>query len=189
MSQQVLHLDFVSLSPASGAQDRQQLIEAAAALAAIDGVIASGVIEDEAGSGSDFDLAFYFVLNDFATLEPFGTDPRYSRFLQGEVAPRLRAFAGADVRLEDDFAASAGRGDVIAVMAPDETYDWEVRDALLAWAGATGATTSTIGLAAGERQAYRGVALAFGDTLQDAPAPDPQRFRATVLQGMSRRLA
>lgn len=186
MSQQVLHLDFVSLSPATGPQDRQQLIEAAGALAAIDGVIATGVIEGEAGSV--FDLAFFFVLNDFTALEPFGTDPRYSRFLQGEVAPRLKAFAGADVRLEEDFTASAGRGAVIAAMAPDETYDWEVREALQAWADATGGTTSAVGLAVGERQAYRGVALAFGATLQDAPAPDPQRFRANILRGEARQL-
>jgi hypothetical protein len=187
VSQQVLHLDFVSLSSATGPQDRQQLIEAAGALAAIDGVIATGVIEGEAGS--DFDLAFYFVLDDFAALEPFGTDARYSRFLQGEVAPRLRGFAGADVRLDDDFAASAGRGAVIAVLAPDETYDWEVREALQAWAGATGASTATIGLAVGEHQAHRGVALAFDVELHDAPAPDPKRFRASVLRGAARRLA
>jgi hypothetical protein len=186
VSQQVLHLDFISLSTASGPQDREQLIEAAGALAAIDGVIATGVIEGEAGS--DFDLAFYFVLNDFAALEPFGTDPRYSRFLQGDVAPRLKAFAGADVRLDDEFAAADGRGAVIAVMAPDETYDWEVREALQAWADATGATTAVIGLGVGERQAYRGVALAFDHDLTDAPAPDPQRFRAGVLRGTARQL-
>jgi hypothetical protein len=74
-------------------------------------------------------------------------------------------------------------------MAPDETYDWEVREALQAWANATGATMAAIGLAVGERQAYRGVALAFGDTLQDTHAPDPERFRATVVRGAARRLA
>jgi hypothetical protein len=187
VSRQVLHLDFISLSPATGLQDREQLIEAAGALAAIGGIIATGIVEGE--PGSDFGLAFYFVLDDFAALEPFGTDPRYSRFLQGEVAPRLKAFAGADVRLDDDFAAAAGRGAVIAVMAPDETYDWEVREALDTWAGATGATIAVVGLAVGERQAYRGVALAFGADLHDAPAPDPQRFRASVLRGATRQLA
>jgi hypothetical protein len=187
VSQQLLHLDFVLLSPATGPDDRRQLLEAAAELAALDGVITLGAIEAEAGS--DFDLAFYFVLAEFAALEPFGTDPRYSRFLQGEVAPRLRGFTGADVRLDDDFGAAGSLAAVIAVMAPEETYDWEVREALQAWVDATGAAESAIGLAAGERQLYRGVALAFGEALQTAPAPDPQRFRVSSLRGRAQTLA
>ena len=187
MSQQVLHLDFVSLSPATGPDDRSQLIEAAAALSEIDHLTAIGVLEGE--TGSDFDLAFYFVLSDFTALEPFGTDARYSRFLQGEVAPRLKGFAGADVRLEADFAANGSLGAVIALMAPDETYDWEVREALQAWADETAAPATVIGLAVGERQAYRGLALAFADALKDAAAPEPGRFRATTVRGGARRLA
>jgi len=186
VSEQVLHLDFVSLSPTTGPDDRRLLMAAAAALSVVHGVVAIGVIEGEAGS--DFDLAFYFVLSEFAALEPFGTDPRYSRFLQGAVAPRLKGFAGADVRLEDDFAADGSLGAVIALIGPDETYDWEVRDALLAWAQETGAPRTVVGLAAGERQLYRGVALAFGDTLQAASAPDPERFRATKVGGRARML-
>jgi hypothetical protein len=186
VSRQVLHLDFVSLSPATGPQDRELLIDAAGALAAIEGVTAVGVIEGEAGS--DFDLAFYFVLGDFAALEPFGTNARYSRFLQGEVAPRLKAFAGADVRLDDDFAEVTGSGATIAVMAPEETYDWEVREALQGWSEATGAATAVVGLAVGERQAYRGVALAFGESLRQAPSPDPVRFRTATVSGAARRL-
>jgi hypothetical protein len=187
VSQQVLHLDFVSLSPSTGPDDRRQLTAAAVTLSEIDHVTAIGVIEGEAGS--DFDLAFYFVLSDFTELEPFGTDARYSRFLQGEVAPRLKGFAGADVRLEADFAANGSLGAVIALMAPDETYDWEVRDALQVWAGETGATTVVVGLAVGERQAYRGLALALADTLNNAASPEPGRFRATTVRGTTRQLA
>ncbi len=187
MSQQVLHLDFVSLNLTTGMDDRRQLIEAAAGLSSLDRVIAIGVIEGEAGS--DFDLAFYFVLSEFAALEPFGTDPRYSRFLQAEVAPRLKGFAGADVRLEADFEPGDSLGVVLALMAPDETYDWEVREALQAWAQEIGAPRTAVGLAAGERQLYRGVALAFAETLQPATAPDLERFRATTVRGPARALA
>ncbi|HLG10246.1 MAG TPA: hypothetical protein VI876_00690 [Dehalococcoidia bacterium] len=187
MSRQVLHLDFVSLSPTTGPDDRKQLIEAAAALSSLDRVIAIGVIAGEAGS--DFDLAFYFVLSEFAALEPFGTDPRYSRFLQGEVAPRLKSFAGADVRLEDDFAQEGALGAAIALIGPDETYDWEVRDALQAWAQDTGAVSTVVGLAAGERQLYRGVALAFAETLRPAAPPDPERLRAAVVRGRAQALS
>ena len=46
------------------------------------------------------------MLEGFTYLEPFGTDARYVRFLQGTVAPRLKAFAGADVSLDAPFEAS-----------------------------------------------------------------------------------
>jgi hypothetical protein len=187
VTQQVLHVDFVSLSPGAGRDDREQLIEAAAGLSALSQVVSLGVIEAEAES--DFDLIFYFVLGDLAALEPFGTDQRYSRFLQGEVAPRLKRFAGADVRLEDAFAAEGAAAAVVALIGPEETYDWEVREALQAWAGQTGASTTDVGLAVGERQLYRGVALAFGETLKPAAPPDPERFRATLVSGRARTLA
>ena len=187
MSQQVLHLDFVTLSPSTGPESREHLIEAASGLTAIDRVLGAGVIE-RAGVG-DFDLAFYFVLADFAALEPFGTDSRYSHFLQGEVAPKLQSFAGADVLLDGDFPPSAEFGAVLALIAPDETYDWEVRDALQAWAAKTGAATRVWGLAVGERQQYRGLALVFGPEISDAAPPEPARFRATMLRGTARALA
>jgi hypothetical protein len=180
-------LDLVALNPATGYAGRTGLIETASELAAIDNVVAAGVIEGEPGAG--FDLAFYFVLTEFAALEPFGTDPRYSRFLQGEVAPRLQAFAGADVRLEQDFAATEGPGAVLALAGPDDVYDWEVREALQAWAAATGAAGRVIGLAVGERQLYRGLALCFGEAVAGWAAPEPGRFRATLVSGRARALA
>ena len=187
MTQRVLHVDFVSLSPGTGPDDRDQLIEAAAGLSALSQVVRLGAIEAEAGS--EFDLVFYFVLGDFAALEPFGTDERYSRFLQGEVAPRLRRFAGADVRLEDEFVAEGTSGAVMALMAAEETYDWEVREALQAWAEQTKAPITAVGLAVGERQLYRGVALMFGQALKPASKPDSERFRATLVSGRARTLA
>ena len=83
--------------------------------------------------------------------------------LQGAVAPRLKAFAGADVRLDSGFAPEAGSAACLAIMAPEETYDWEVREALQAWCEATGASSTAVGLAVGEKQMYRGAALACKD--------------------------
>jgi hypothetical protein len=83
---------------------------------------------------SDFDLAFFFVLDGFTSLEPFGTDPLYIRFLQGKVARILRAFAGADIALDAPFPDVASYATCLALMAPEQTYDWEVRTALETWA-------------------------------------------------------
>jgi hypothetical protein len=186
VSLQVLHLDLISLSPTTSPEDRQQLIEAAAGLSHLGGVIAAGCVEAE--PPSDFDLAFYFALEDFARLEPFGTDPGYSRFLQGEVAPRLKAFAGADVVLDEDFESMEGPASVIAIMAPEETYDWEVREALQSWAMASGADRGVIGLAVGERQAYRGVAFASTDAPALMQEPGLERFKVTIVRGRARAL-
>jgi hypothetical protein len=55
-------------------------------------------------------------------------------------------------------------------VAPDESYDWEVSDALSQWA-ATQAESFVVGVAVGERQRYRGVALVFTATMPPkAPA-------------------
>jgi hypothetical protein len=189
VSQQVIHLDFISLSPATSPEDRKQLINAAAKLSALPQVVSLGVIESDAGPRPDFDLVFYFLLPDFASLEPFGTDRRYIEFLQGNIAPRLKAFAGADVRLEDDFEAVGPLGACLALMAPEETYDWEVRDALRAWGDAVAAGAAVVGLAIGEKQMYRGVAIAFADSLKAAEKPEASQFRTTLVSGTARMLA
>ena len=91
-----------------------------------------GLIEAE--SGAEYDLALYFVLQGFGALEPFGTNERYVRFLQGHAAPVLRGLAGADVRLEDDFPTDAApNAACLCLAAPFQTYDWEVSAALQTW--------------------------------------------------------
>ncbi len=186
MSQQVLHLDFIGLRPETTQEQRTQLEEAAAGLLALDQVLGAGVISSEAGS--DFDIAFLFLLPDFTDLEPFGTDPRYVRFLQGNVAPVLRAFAGADVKLEEDLDIVDGPAGCLALMAPEDTYDWEVREALDAWTGALSPAACAIGIAVGERQQYRGVSIAFGGGAPTAAKPDEGPFRPALIRGTSRRL-
>src|SRR5688572_23360954 len=171
MTEAVLHVDFVSLAPGTEPAAREALIDAAAGLAEIDGVTAVGVIE--ADEDSAFDLGFCFLLRDFAALEPFGTDARYVRFLQGALAPLLKGLAGADVRL--DRALTGGEeqafASCIAVAAPEETYDWEVRERLDAWAGDAGTGTATIGLAIGDRQRFRGIGLALLPTAEAGDTP------------------
>jgi hypothetical protein len=100
------------------------------------------------------------------------------------VAPRLRAFAGADVTLDAPFEGLLPYAACLAIEAPPETYDWEVRESLLAWCEGTG-TRRLVGLAAGERQRYRGLALVFADERIDAPVVQ----RATLVQGRTRGLA
>ncbi len=186
MSQQILHLDFVGLRPETTQEQRSQLEEAAAELLSLDQVIDAGVIKAEAES--DFDLAFLFLLPGFTDLEPFGTDPRYVRFLQGSVAPVLRAFAGADVKLEDDLVFADGTAACLALIAPEETYDWEVRDALEAWAGNLSPDAIAVGIAVGERQQYRGVSIAFGGHASTAAKPEAGSFRPALIRGTARRL-
>lgn len=186
MTAQVLHLDLASLSPTTSARDRDDIIEAAGCLTSLPDVTAAGVIEGV--PEADFELAFFFVLAEPAALERFGTDPAYSRFLRGKLAPRLRAFAGADARLEADFEASGQHGACLALEAPEETYDWEVAEALNRWAEGTGAAARAVGLAAGERQRFRGVALAFTATPFAPERPAEGRFGATLVWGRTRRL-
>jgi hypothetical protein len=183
VSQQVLHLDFIRLTPETGAEQRTALATAAAQLSVLEGVIGVGVIE--ADTESDFDLAFWFLLRDFAALEPFGTDTRYSAFLQRSAAPLLTAFAGADVKLEEDFEASEGPATCLALVGPEESYDFEVREALETWSEE--AATAAVGLAVGERQIYRGAAIAFGES--QGELPPAETFRSTIIQGQARTLA
>lgn len=195
MSQQVIHLDFVSLSPAAGPEAREHLLEAASQLATLPHVLSLGAIDAGAGpeTRSDFDLVFYFLLPEFTALEPFGTDSRYTGFLQGEIAPRLKAFAGVDVSvdvsLDADLLTGGAYATCVALMAPDETYDWEVREALQAWCDTAAPATSTGGLAVGEKQLYRGAALAFAAAPLSVPRPDASRFRTTLIAGTVRALA
>jgi hypothetical protein len=88
-------------------------------------------------AASDFDLAFFFVLDAFTSLEPFGTDAAYIRFLQGKAARILRGFAGADIALDQPFPDIGPNATCLALIAPDQTYDWEVRAALESWAQRT----------------------------------------------------
>jgi hypothetical protein len=186
VSQQVLHLDFIKLTSETGPEQRGQLEVAAAQLSAIDGVVGVGIIE--ADDRSDFDAAFWFLLREFTALEPFGTDPRYSQFLQRSVAPLLKAFAGADVKLDDDFEARDSTAACLALIGPDEAYDFEVREALEAWSERSGAASTAIGLAVGEKQLYRGAAIAFEAT-EANEKPQPEPFRATLIRGQARTLA
>ena len=98
---------------------REAVLEAAKALSAVDGVTRIGAIE--AAAGSDYDLALFFMLSDSGALEPFGTDPRYVRFLQGTVAPVLKSFAGADVRLDAPLPVVEAYGACLALAAPPQT--------------------------------------------------------------------
>jgi hypothetical protein len=186
VSQQVLHLDFIGLAPETTQEQRSQLEDSAAKLIELDQLIGVGVID--ASAESDFDVAFYFLLADFTDLEPFGTDPRYVRFLQGNVAPVLRAFAGADVKLDGDFEIVDGPVACVALTAPEETYDWEVREALEAWAASLNPVASAIGVAVGERQRFRGVGIAFGAQGDGVTWADDGPFTPTLIAGSTRRL-
>jgi hypothetical protein len=186
VSPQVLHLDFIALNDHTASSEHAPLIEGAAELLALDQVIDAGVIQ--ADDHSDYNLAFYFLLPDFLALEPFGTDPLYSRFLQKDVAPVLRSFAGADLLLEHDLRPRAGPAACIALTAPDEIYDWEVREVLDAWAERQGAEARATGLAAGERQRYRGACLAFGGNTPVAEPISDRRFGTTLVRGHAKGL-
>jgi hypothetical protein len=186
VTKQVLHADFIALGPGAGAQTRAGLVDEARTLARIEPVEAVVAIEtDEDG---EYDLALFFVLRDFASLEPFGTDERYSRFLQGRVAPVLRGLAGADVQLEGGFPRPSGRGACLALAAPPETYDWEVRTALTGWTGGLDESSGVIGLAVGERQRFRGLAICFGEVSSASVPPAHSRLGAVLIAGKAHQL-
>jgi hypothetical protein len=187
VSDQVLHIDLIALGDHTTPGTRGDLISAAAGLIAMDQVQAVGLIEGT--RESDYDLAVIFQLDSFASLEPFGTDTRYSQFLQGSVAPVLRTFAGADVKLERDFETIEGPAACLALAAPEETYDWEVREALELWTQALRPHAVAIGVAAGERQRYRGAGIAFGGEALGATRPGDSPFSATLVCGQFRSLA
>jgi len=184
VSEQVLHLDLISLAPDLSADARASLLRTAGSLASLPNVLYVGAIE-----ASD-ELGLYFVLDGFAALEPFGTDPAYVRFLQGSVAPVLRGLAGADVRLQEDFPSEdAAYGACVAVAAPFQTYDWEISASLTAWRDGLNAGASAIGLAVGEHGRYRGLAIAFADQPLPGAVVLSPRFGTTLITGMARRLA
>jgi len=142
-------------------------------------------VETPGMNASTFDLAFFFVLRAFTDLEPFGTNPLYIRFLQGKVAPLLRGFAGADVALAAPFPAVQEHAACLALAAPEETYDWEVREALEGWASGAEAA---VGLAIGERQRYRGCVLRFTDQQQTPADLADRRFETALIAGRATRL-
>jgi hypothetical protein len=185
MARQVLHADFIALSD-RGERNRDALIDSARELLAIESVVTAVAIEG--GEGSDFELAFLFVLRDFTALEPFGTDARYSRFLQGRIAPVLTGLAGADIQLEGDFPTIGAHAACLGLAAPPETYDWEVRDQLAGWSKVTTSPLRAYGLAVGERQRYRGLAVAFGTSPLSAARP-VSNLGATLIAGRSQSLA
>ncbi|MPZ48729.1 MAG: hypothetical protein GEU75_05345 [Dehalococcoidia bacterium] len=184
----VLHADFFSLNPSTTPQAREGLIEEARGLAELDEVVSAALIEGDAAA--DFDLALLFILPEFRALEPFGTDQRYTRFLQARVAPILQGLAGADVQIEDDFSGMAGYAACLAVAAPPETYDWEVKALLTDWVEALNLTPSIhmAGLAIGERQRFRGLAISSGDEPFSPPRPSKGAFGVSLITGRSRRL-
>ncbi len=185
---QVLHIDLVALVPDAPPDARQGLIASAAGLVALSGVVSGGAIVAEAGS--DYDLALLFVLEGFTELEAFGTDGRYAEYLQHHVAPVLRSLAGADVQLENDFGGIDAAAACLALAAPDETFDWEVREALASWMELVPSRSAgVVGLAVGERQRFRGLALAFAPEVSGARAPDALEYGVTYLRGAAVKLA
>ena len=185
MTEQVLHLDLLALAAGTSSEAVEDLIGAAGGLASLPGVERVGVIHSD--GGSDFDVAFLFILPGFAALEPFGTATGYSRFLQTKVAPLLRGLSGADVRLEDEFPAISSYGACLALAAPPRTYDWEVTAALQGWLQKQ-AVAGVTGLAVGEHGRYRGVAIAFGDEPLAVAPLEQAPFGPSLITGPSRGL-
>jgi len=183
-SARILHVDLIALKDEAAMDARETIIEAAAALGAIEGVTRVSAIEADAGS--DYDLALLFLLDDSGALEPFGTDVRYVRFLQATVAPSLKSFAGADVRLDAALPVVDAFGACLALAAPPQTYDWEVRQHLETWL--RGTCAGVAGLAAGERQRFRGLALAFDAEPLRPERPSIRSFEVTMLAGRARAL-
>jgi pimeloyl-ACP methyl ester carboxylesterase len=173
-----------------------ELVTEAASLRSLDRVEKVGLIaaatslgDSQAGEAERYDLAFFFVLRDFTALEPFGTNPRYIRFLQGKAAPLLRAFAGADIALAAPFPPLQSGGACLALAAPYQTYDWEVREALERWSSAAPADSYAFGLAIGERQRYRGCGFRFAAGSGEAPPLPDRRFQAALVSGEARLLS
>lgn len=182
---QVLHLDLIALDPDATSEAREALIGSAGDLASLPNVERVGLIAADAPG--DFDLAFFFVLRGFASLEPFGTDPAYSSFLQTRVAPLLRGLAGADVRLEADFPPPRAFAACLAIAAPSTTYDWEISHHLNAWLQKNRLDGAT-GLAIGEHGRFRGLAIAFADAPITAQAPVQRPFGPSLIAGHARAL-
>jgi hypothetical protein len=178
-------MDLVLLREGVTAAARHDLFDEARGLAAINGVLACGLVEN--GGASDFDLAFFFVVDSPSNLEAFGTNERYIRFLQGGLARALRAFGGADVQLTTPFAGGADYAACLAVAAPPQTYDWQVRDALASWCATAAGCMS--GLAIGERQRYRGIGIMFSSEPIPRPASGFDGFGLDFISGRGRMLS
>jgi hypothetical protein len=182
--QQALHVDFISLGDATG-KAMKTILQAASELSEMEPVVEARAIE--ARPGADFDLAVCFLLRSTADLEPFGTDARYVRFLQGIVAPKLSAFSGASVRLDGAFPGPMGYAGCLAVEAPEETYAWEISEKLAGWCRAQPGV-GVAGLAIGERQRYRGLAIVFADQEFASSQPAIDGLDVTFVAGPARRL-
>lgn len=182
---QVLHLDLVLLKEDVPEEARQALFEEAGSLRDLPGVLAIGVI-DSVGD-SDFNLAFFFVLDGLASLESFGAHERYIAFLQGGLARSLRSFAGADVQVMAPFGGVEGYAGCVALAATPQTYDWQVRTALNGWAAS--GEHPLIGLAVGERQRYRGIGIMFSAQPVTRPASGFEGFGIEFISGRARLLS
>ena len=181
----VLHLDLISLAPEVTPEAREGLIASAGELATLPNVDRVGVIEADAPD--DFDVAFFFVLRGYDSLELFGTDATYAAFLQTRVAPLLRGLAGADVRLEKDLPSIKAYGGCLALAAPPTTYDWELSAHLNAWLQKHG-LNGTTGLAIGEHGRFRGLAIAFAGAALEVEAPVQKPFGPSLISGRARSL-
>jgi len=181
-SGKVLHVDLILLREDITSDAREALYEEAAALTVLSGVLNVGAIEGE--GASDFDLAFFFVLDSLASLEAFGTDQRYVRFLHGGLARALRSFGGADVQLSAGFERPRAYGACLALAATPQTYDWQVSDALSSWCAS--GESCMAGLAVGERQRYRGVGIMFASGPVPRPASGFEGFGLDFISGRCR---
>jgi len=177
---------LISLKAETSGSEREDLLLAAGQLRSIDGVLLTAVIEGV--RVSDADLALFFLLDGSADVEAFGTDRRYIAFLQKNLAPSLAGLTGADIVLESDFPGIRPNGICLAIAAPPATYDWEIRQDLATWAASVAPEAWATGLAAGERQRYRGIAIAFFEDLDALPSP-PSRYGTLMAAGPARALA
>ena len=174
----VLHADFVLLQDGVGPEDIESLSLEAAALRDLAGVQRIGLINADPESGSDFDLAFLFLLDGLSNLEAFGTDARYVRLLQGGLARAMRSFGGADVQLGGSFERSGAFAACVALAGTAQTYDWQVRDALAGWDA-----DAAVGLAIGERQRYRGLGVMFSNRPISRPESGFDGFGVDFVSG------
>jgi hypothetical protein len=178
----LLHVDLVLLRDDIDEGAREGLRSGAGALATLPGVLS--IFEIEAGAGSDFDRAYVFTVGSLSDLEAFGTDPRYIRFLQGGLARAMRSFGGCDVQLQGPLPPAGDIASCLALAASPQTYDWQVREALTAWA-----PSGAVGLAIGERQRYRGLGLMFSDQPVQRPATGFEGFGLDFISGALRGLS
>lgn len=174
----VLHADFISLAPGQTEQ-AGAILSAASDLRALPGVEKVLAVEgEEEGRAA---LGIVFLIDDLASLEAFGTDQRYTAFLQKVVAPALGGLAGIDARIEGGLDESRPSGACLALNAPPHAYDWEVKAALESWQERAGAK-GIVGLAVGERQRFRGIGIIAGDAPPMAPT-DFGSFGITFVSG------